>query len=262
MDTKYVNFCRCFVILVLLQTFMPPGAESKPLPGKKANMALSALAGMTAGHLIGRAVAARREKKEKLDMSEHLPPNCRREVRTERDKEDWNKFIETKYIVCDPLPNQPQQPQQQQIQIVQPSAVVPAQPAAPAVQPAVVPQPSQEQPAGYQQPALTGPPIGFVQPPQQAGQPSAQAPQIVQSPQPVPPVQTVQMPQGGQTGPQPMQPVQVVQQAQPAQPAQGPSQVFVMSKKTGYFKKNSADKLLQTNLVLMMMMAFLLIWFQ
>ncbi|XP_049310120.1 uncharacterized protein LOC105229749 [Bactrocera dorsalis] len=262
MAMKYVNFCRWFAVLVLLQTFMPPGAESKPVPGKKANMALSALAGMTAGHLISRAVAARREKKEKLDMSEHLPPNCRREVRTERDKADWNKFIETKYIVCDPLPNQPEQPQQQQIQIVQPSSVVPAQPAAPAVQPAAVPQPSQEQPAGFQQPATSGQPIGFVQPPQQAGQLSAQAPQTVQSPQSVPPVQTVQIPQGVQTGPQPMQPVQVVQQAQPAQPAQGPSQVFVMSKKTGYFRKNSADKILQTNLVLMMMMAFLLIWFQ
>uniref|UniRef100_A0A034W3J2 Uncharacterized protein n=1 Tax=Bactrocera dorsalis TaxID=27457 RepID=A0A034W3J2_BACDO len=500
MDMKYVNFCRWFAVLVLLQTFMPPGAESKPVPGKKANMALSALAGMTAGHFISRAVAARREKKEKLDMSEHLPPNCRREVRTERDKADWNKFIETKYIVCDPLPNQPEQPQQQQIQqqqqqqphnhqnqqqyhqqpqqpqqpnqqqqhqqqylqqqqpqpqqpqqtpqpqwhpsptasqgqtqqsagqvqpqpsyympiypklpvagfpqpasqaqfpqnypsaqqqnnqtiaqqphpvpcanhsgqqqpekaipqaveipatptaspapvpqttarskpllafikkvqesvakrkaeqaaqhasansikdsylriqqavnqpnppaeeqhkspqnnseqvanaaaaqaeqIVQPSSVVPAQPAAPPVQqvqPSAVPQPGQEQPAGYQQPATSGQPIGFVQPPQQAGQPPAQAPQTVQSPQPVPPVQTVQIPQGVQTGPQPMQPVQVVQQAQPAQPAQGPSQVFVMSKKTGYFRKNSADKILQTNLVLMMMMAFLLIWFQ
>lgn len=71
---------------------------------------------MTAGHLIGRAVAAHREKKEKLDMSEHLPPNCRKEIRTERDKQDWNKFIETKYIVCDPLPyQQPQQTQQQQM---------------------------------------------------------------------------------------------------------------------------------------------------
>ncbi|XP_069966060.1 uncharacterized protein [Bactrocera oleae] len=551
MYMKYVTFCRWFAVLVLLQTFMPPGADSKPMPGKKTNMALSALAGMTAGHLIGRAVAAHREKKEKLDMSEHLPPNCRKEIRTERDKQDWNKFIETKYIVCDPLPyQQPQQTQQQQMQqpkqpqqqphqqrqqqylqhqqqqpqqplhpqwhpspiasqgqpqqsveqvhsqpsyytpiypklpmagsqqpashahfpyqypsvqqqnkqsiaqqqnpvpfanhsvqqqsekivpqsveipaappaptpqttersnpfiafikkiqkslakriveqaakqasadgikdsylriqqavdqpnppteeqhksplnnsqevanaavaqaglIVQPSVVGPAQPVAPAVQqvqPASVPQPNQQQPAGFQQSVVAGQPIGFVQPPQQAtqppaqepqtvqvvqqppqvepsqpvqpvqtvqinvpqpnqqppagfqqsveagqpigfvqppqqaAQPPAQAPQIgqvvqqpqqVQPPQPVQPVQTVQIPQTVQTGPQPMQPVQVFQQAQPAQPAQGPSQVFVLSKKTGYFRKSSAEKILQTNFVLMMIMAFLLIWFQ
>lgn len=164
--------------------------------------------------------------------------------------------------------------------IVQPSVVVPAQPAAPSIQ--QVQAAAIAQTAGFQQPVMSGQPIGFVQPTQQAGQPPAQPPQTVQaaqlpqqiqSPQPVQPVQpvqtvqipqpvqTFQSPQSVQTLPQPMQPVQVVQQAQPAQPAQGTSQVFVLSKKTGYFGKSSSDKILQTNLVLMMMMAFLLIWF-
>ncbi|XP_011177325.1 uncharacterized protein LOC105208923 [Zeugodacus cucurbitae] len=275
MNTKYVTFCRWLAVLVLLQTFMPPGAESKPMPGKKTKMALSAIAGLTAGHLIGRATA-NRPKKEKFDMSEHLPPNCRKEVSTKCDPQDSKKFITIEQIICDPLPNQ--QPQQQQIQFVQPSLVVPVQPVAPSiqqVQPAVVQQPP---PAGFQQPAQ---PIGFVQPPQQAvQQPSAPAPQTVQvvqplqqvqSQQPVQPVQSVQIPQTVQTNQapqyiqtvqQPLQPVQVVQQPQPAQPAPGTSQVFVLSKKTGYFGKSSTDRILQTNLVLMMMMAFLLIWFQ
>lgn len=146
--------------------------------------------------------------------------------------------------------------------------VVPAQPAAPSIQ--QVQAAAIAQTAGFQQPVMSGQPIGFVQPTQQAGQPPAQPPQTVQaaqlpqqiqSPQPVQPVQpvqtvqipqpvqTFQSPQSVQTGPQPMQPVQ------------GTSQVFVLSKKTGYFGKSSSDKTLQTNLVLMMMMAFLLIWF-
>lgn len=146
--------------------------------------------------------------------------------------------------------------------------VVPAQPAAPSIQ--QVQAAAIAQTAGFQQPVMSGQPIGFVQPTQQAGQPPAQPPQTVQaaqlpqqiqSPQPVQPVQpvqtvqipqpvqTFQSPQSVQTGPQPMQPVQ------------GTSQVFVLSKKTGYFGKSSSDKILQTNLVLMMMMAFLLIWF-
>lgn len=170
-------------------------------------LALSALAGMTAGHFLGRATA-HREKKEKLDMSEHLPPNCRKEVRTERDPQDWNKFIETKIIVCDPLPQQQsQQQQQQQIVSIQTGSSQPQQGLYPNL---YLPQQQlQQQPQPQQQQMQQQYPQQHLQQQQHQLQPQEQQPQQHQQ-QHVLQQQQQQQPQQSQqsTGQQQYQQVQ------------------------------------------------------
>ncbi|XP_004529804.1 transcription factor SPT20 homolog [Ceratitis capitata] len=119
MNLKYVNFGGVFTTLLLLQAFMPPGAESKPEPGRKGSMALGVLAGLTMG-----GAAAHFATKHQMKKKEELPPNCQKQIVRQQDPQNPGRYIETESVVCTPLENQ-QPPQQQQPQY-QPQHPAPA----------------------------------------------------------------------------------------------------------------------------------------